>query len=110
MEEKNRYELFISEIKNKKEVWLLKAHDGLYAMFEDNKNQTYLPVWSGKDDAIKSATDDWDGYTPDNMSMGEFSEWLKELKDDAILIGISPDESGQSMILDPMELRKILVS
>jgi hypothetical protein len=103
MDEKSRYEFFISEITTNKEVWLLKAHDGLYAMFEDNNNQTYLPVWPGKSYAEQFASDDWDNYTTESMGLTEFLNWMKELKEHDILIGAFPNENGQSMAIDPME-------
>jgi hypothetical protein len=101
-----RYSFFIQEIIKNKAVWLLKSHDGLYAMVEDDKNQTYLPVWPDNKSVEKFATDDWEGYMPEQMSLGEFLDWMQELKTDEILIGVYPDVNMQSMAIDPMDLKK----
>jgi hypothetical protein len=104
-----RYAYFIKEIITHKEVWLLKAHDGLYAMVEDNNNQTYLTVWPDATMVQDFVTGDWEEYIPERMGLAEFLDWMQELKDDGILIGVFPDAAMQSMAVDPMELKKLLI-
>jgi hypothetical protein len=105
-ENSDRYVIFLNEIIAQKAVWLLKAHDGLYAMVEDNNNQTYLPVWPEEKSLKEFATDDWEGYMPERMNLAEFLDWMQELKTDEILIGVYPNSQMQSLAVDPMELKK----
>ena len=104
-----RFEYLVSEIITHKKVWLLKAHDGLYAMFEDANNQAYLPIWPGEADAARFSADDWEGYIPEEMAFGEFLSWTDELKEDNILIGAYPNENMQSMSIDPTEFKQRLL-
>jgi hypothetical protein len=105
----SRFQHLLQEIKEKRMVWLLKASDGLYAMFEDDKEQAYLPVWPSESEAEKFSADDWEGYSADGMTLTEFLSWMQELKEDGILIGAYPDEDMQSMAVDPIELKKYIL-
>jgi hypothetical protein len=103
-----RYEYLINHAAKHKEVWLLHAVDGLYAMFEDQTGQQYIPVWPEKEYASSYAIDDWDGYSSDRMGLGEFLDWLKELKNDMIFIGVFPDSNFQAIPVDPLVLKQQL--
>lgn len=104
-----RYEYLINQAVKNKEVWLLHAIDGLYAMFEDENDFQYIPVWPEKRFADTYAEGDWEGYTSDRMGLGEFIEWLQELKDDNIFIGAFPSANLQALSVDPLDLKKRLV-
>ena len=104
----NRYELFISKVKEAGEVWTLVAHEGFYAMFEDENENSLLPVWPDKESADICATDDWADYTPESMVIKEFREWLIELKEDLVLVGVFPGTDHTSYSIDPLQLNKRL--
>ncbi|HEY4787615.1 MAG TPA: DUF2750 domain-containing protein [Bacteroidales bacterium] len=104
-----RFEYLIRKIVQNREVWLLHAIDGLYAMFEDENENQYIPVWPEKEFADSHAIGDWDGYTADSMGLGEFIEWLQELKNDEIYIGAFPNSNMRAISADPIDLRKRLV-
>ena len=103
-----RYEFLIKMVNFKKEIWLLQTEDGLYAMFEDNENKSYIPVWPEKKFAEAFAIDDWDGYVAERMGLGEFLDWMSELKEDEIMIGAFPYEVSNSMGIDPIDFKKVL--
>jgi len=103
-----RYEYLIKNATQHKEVWLLHAIDGLYAMFEDQQGQQYIPVWPEQVFAASYAIDDWEGYSSQRMGLGEFLDWLKELKNDEIFIGVFPDNNFQAIPVDPITLKKQL--
>lgn len=105
-----RYAFLLTTIIDKKEVWLLKAREGFYAMFEDSEEHSYLPVWPEKSYADTYATGDWDEYESEAMALAEFMEWLPELKEDTILIGAFPNAASQSMAIDPLAFKKQLIS
>lgn len=103
-----RYAYLIEEVQSKNEIWLLQTPQGLYAMFEDNAGVSYLPVWPDSQTAALFATDDWEDYSPARMGLPEWLEWMKELKNDQIIIGAFPDAQLQVLAVDPLEFRKVL--
>lgn len=108
MTDAERFELFVSEINTNRMIWLLQAKPGLFALLEDNRENTYLPVWATEEEAKEAAKDNWEGYTADFMGFGEFLEWLKEFEEDLIDIAISPDKDGRILPMKPEQMRKIL--
>jgi hypothetical protein len=106
--DKERYDYFIEQALEHQEVWLLQAQDGLYAMFEDDEAKQYIPVWPANEFSSFYATGDWEGYQSERMSLREFIDWMQELRDDQIFIGVFPDESMHAMATDPIALKKQL--
>ena len=103
-----RYKYLITTVIETKEIWLLQAKDGLYAMFDDTSNQQYIPVWPGKENAEKHITDEWSDYKPVAMKLFEFANWMTELKTDNVLIGAFPDANMQAIPIDPLEMKEHL--
>ncbi len=92
-----KYNNFLIKVREKGEIWLLQATEGMFAMIEDNSGQEYMPVWTEKDGAQSFANDDWYGYTPNKMSLFEFMGWLKELDKDQVDIAVSPELSMKTI-------------
>ena len=108
--EQERYDYFIEHVKLHKEVWLLQAQEGLFAMGEDDNGKQYIPVWPAKEFSDTYATGEWEGYQSEHMELKEFIDWMQELRDDDIFIGIFPDILMHSIPTDPIKLKKQLKS
>ncbi len=108
MSDQERYKYLVDSILLNKQVWMLQAIDGSYAMFEDPKEQSYVAVWPDKESTMPFAIDDWEGYEPNRMGIGEFLDWMHELKNDNIMIGAFPNSAMQSLAVDPLEFKKQL--
>jgi hypothetical protein len=106
--DQDRFKYLVDAVKINKEIWLLQSEQGMFAMFEDDKSCSYVAVWPEKELAIPFAIDDWEGYSPARMGIGEFINWLKELKNDQIMIGAFPNTNMKSLAVDPLELKKLL--
>lgn len=104
--DEDRFRYLINSMVKHRELWLLKEREGFYAMFEDDEARSYIPIWPDQESAAFFATDDWEGYLPDRMGIGEFLSWLDELKQDEIFIGAYPNTSMQSLSVDPVNLKK----
>ncbi|HBF88981.1 MAG TPA: hypothetical protein DDX39_10105 [Bacteroidales bacterium] len=103
-----RYQYLIDKAVETKTVWLLKAIDGMFAMFEDDKGQEYLPIWPEKEFTKFYVQDDWEEYEAEEMKIYEFLNWMQELSDDKILIAAFPDENNKVIPIPPLEIRKHL--
>lgn len=99
---------FINEVSHRKEIWLLQADSGMFAMLEDDNDQSYLPVWALESEASEAISGDWLHYAPEKMDLREFNQWMHELDEDGILIGVSPDEHGKVLPFKGEDLRKML--
>jgi hypothetical protein len=103
-----RYEYLVDSILRNKQVWMLQASDGSFAMFEDANGNSYVAVWPDNESAAPFTIDDWEGYIVARMGIGEFLDWMNELKADGILIGAYPNQSMQSLAIDPLDFKKQL--
>lgn len=101
LNDNERYEYLISTVKEKKEIWLLMANEGMYAIFEDNQAKQYIPVWPERKFALEFANDTWKDYKPELMNLNEFKTWLYELKKDEILIAAFPGLNMKTIPIEP---------
>lgn len=95
----NKLEQFIASIKETRKVWLLEAKEGFFAMLEDNKGESYIPLWESEVLAKNAAQGDWEGYTVADMGFSELMHWLRELAKDEIDIAVSPEAEGEIMAI-----------
>ncbi len=102
----DRYNYLIHHIAKFKEIWLLKERDGMYAMFEDEKGNSYIPVWPHKELAEEYAVEDWEGYISERMELSEIMEWMDELHEDQILIGAFPNAQMQALAVSAADFKK----
>jgi len=108
MSNQERYNYLVDSVLQNKQIWLLQSSDESYAMFEDANGQSYVAIWPDKESAVPFAIDDWEGYTPARMGLGEFLNWMNELKKDGIMIGAFPDSAMHSLAVDPLDFKKQL--
>jgi len=103
-----RLEFFLHEVVENELVWLLQADDGLYAMVEDEEGNSYVTVWPTQDTCTSASIGDWTTYSAGSMDIKEFLNWLKELKDDDVRVGVYPDSNGRILPFDTLGLKKII--
>lgn len=99
-------ESFLKVIAETRQVWLLEAMTGMFAMLEDNDGNSYIPVWESEELARKAAVEDWEDYKVTEMGFSELAVWLKELTRDEIDIAVSPEKDGQIMAIASANFRK----
>ena len=103
-----RYKYLVDSILLNKQIWMLLASDRSFAMFEDTSGQSYVAVWPDRESSLPFAIDNWEGYTPARMALGEFLDWMNELKNDGIMIGAFPNSAMLSLAVDPLDFKKQL--
>lgn len=99
-------ESFLEVISETRQVWLLEAMTGMFAMLEDGDGNSYIPVWESEELAKKAAVEDWADYKVTDMGFSELVVWLKELSRDEIDIAVSPEKDGQIMAIASSNFRK----
>jgi hypothetical protein len=102
-----RYNYLIQEVVKNKEICLLQAMDGMFAMLEDSTGQEYIPVWAKSDHAARYATEDWQDYTPIAMELFEFNSWMKELNDDEVKIAAFPNSPDRIIPVDALHIKRL---
>ena len=104
----NKLENFINAILETRQVWLLEAKEGFFAMLEDSEGDSYVPVWESEESAKKAAQGDWSGYTVTTMGFSELQQWLKELANDEIEIAVAPEADGEITAIPSTKFRNWL--
>lgn len=99
---------FITEVRENDMFWLLEAKPGLFAMVEDNDENSYIPVWSSETEAVSNISDDWEEYSVTNMNVAEFLGWMNELHEDQIGIAISTGNGGQMLPMPALTMKQLL--
>lgn len=99
-------EPFLDAISQSRQVWLLEAMTGMFAMLEDGDGNSYIPLWESEELARKAAVDDWAGYQVTEMGFSELAVWLKELTRDEIDIAVSPEKDGEITAIASANFRK----
>ena len=99
---------FITEVRENDMFWLLEAKPGLFAMVEDNDENSYIPVWSSEAEAVSNISDDWEEYSVTNMNVAEFLGWMNELHEDQIGIAISTGNGGQMLPMPALTMKQLL--
>ena len=102
----NTLESFLDVISKTREVWLLEAMTGMFAMLEDADGNSYIPVWESEASAKKAAVEDWSDYEVTQMGFSELAVWLKELSRDEIDIAVAPEKDGGIMAISSANFRK----
>lgn len=102
---KNTVEQFINAILDTKTVWLLQAREGFFAMLEDNRGNSYIPLWESEESASKAAQGDWESYNTASMGFSELAHWLGELVKDEINIAVAPEADGKITAISSDRLR-----
>ncbi len=106
-----KLEEFVAKVAETEVVWVLEKEDS-YATatsleFEDDEGEPVevLCFWSEESMAAVCTKDDWDGYVPVEIPVGDFLEnWCIGMDNDMILAGIDFDEELLGDELDPLEL------
>ncbi len=106
-----KLEDFIAKVTETEVVWVLEKEEG-YATassldYEDDEGDPaeVLCFWSDKALASICSKDDWEGYTPVEISLGDFIEnWCIGMDHDLIMAGLDFDEELLGDEIDPLEL------
>ncbi len=100
---------FVEQAKTSRTLWLLQAAEGQFALLGDDSNVSFIPVWTDENTASKAVQDEWEGYQSVDMGLSEFINWMDELDEDGILVGLNPNEDSKVVAINAVVLKKSLL-
>jgi hypothetical protein len=104
-----RFDYFMNEVCEKKEIWILvNPEEKFLKIFSEDENFDYLPVWSNADVAKAYTKDSPDSLVPKVIPLPEFfKKWVTGLSKDGLNVGVFPTKSDMTVwIMDPTELKE----
>ncbi|WP_371188652.1 DUF2750 domain-containing protein [Thalassotalea maritima] len=110
--ETEQFTPFVDMVNEEEKLFALQAEDGEWvvcdsAFYED---ADVMPLWGSAEDANKFCVDEWADYQVAEIPLETFlEEWVSDLNDDGVLIGVNwqLDENAEEM--DAIEFAKLLV-
>jgi hypothetical protein len=115
----NNHQLFIEKVSAAKLVWGLKNKQGwANSHSSDDEDIDVVPFWSDRALAKVSARDDWKGYTPTEILLGDFLEnWCVGMAENDTLVGtnwdanmVGAESEALSLALEILQRLKIINS
>ncbi len=104
-----RMNQFFNSVASELKIWLLV--DELGSVLLTAEDEDCVPVWPTQAHAEQWATDEWEGFKAEAISVAKWkSRWTQGLEGDELSVIIFPDQQGEGIVLFPdefeFELRK----
>ncbi|PWI33287.1 DUF2750 domain-containing protein [Vibrio albus] len=104
-----RMNQFFNTVANDLKIWLLVDEHGSVLLTADDED--CVPVWPTQAHAEQWATEEWEGFKPEAISVAKWkSRWTPGLEEDELSVIVFPDQQGEGIVLYPdefdSELRK----
>ena len=97
-----RFNLLFKTVSESKKIWLLIDEHGSVLLNTDDEE--CVPVWPTEAHALQWATEEWEGFTAEPISIAKWkSRWTMGLEQDDLSIVVFPDEQGEGVVLYPDE-------
>lgn len=99
----DRYAHFVKVVADREEIWGL-YDDGWASALTDDGGEVF-PIWPTREYAALCAEEEWCGYAPQSISLGEFMDvLLPQLSKDGILPAVFFTPSGNGVTPTVAEL------
>ena len=109
MDGEDRYEYFLDQVVETREVWILVNGDSRFLKIaSDDGDVEYLPVWPASDFASAYARGE-DSLTPRSIALPDFfRRWVPGLTGDGLEVGVFPGADGTVWLTESEELKRDL--
>ena len=101
----NALSAFLTQVKPSQVLWALQDKESEDWVVLDSiayENTEVIPLWSSAELAQQHCIEEWDNYTPCEISLSDWFEfWLEDLSQDNVIVGV--DWQGDDEYLE-MEL------
>ena len=103
-------ETFINEVKDSGLLWgLLFEDEWVVCDSQEGSDIDVMPLWSSEQAAKKLCCDEWSEYEPASITLDEFfDEWVNDLQEDGVLIGVQWDSELVGFEVEAMEFAQTL--
>lgn len=105
---------FLAQSKTSQSVWALQdkeSEDWVVLDSPNFENAEVMPVWSSKSLAETHCVQEWQAFTPSEISINDWLDyWLEDLKDDDIVVGVNWAEEGDIVELEVTDFSQALAS
>ena len=79
-------------------IWLLIDEHGSVLLNTDDEE--CVPVWPSEEHALMWATDEWEGFKAEPISLAKWkSRWTRGLEEDELSLVVFPDTNGEGVVL-----------
>ncbi|MCA2015537.1 DUF2750 domain-containing protein [Vibrio tritonius] len=97
-----RMNQFFNAVATDLKIWLLIDEHGSVLLSADDED--CVPVWPSQEHAALWATDEWEGFQTEAISVAKWkSRWTQGLEEDELSIIVFPDAQGEGIVLYPDE-------
>ncbi len=109
MDGEERYDYFLSEVGEEREVWILvNTENRFLKISSEDDGVEYLPVWPAQEFAAEYANGA-DDLSPKSISLPDFfRKWVPGLTKDGLDVGVLPGLDKTVWITEPEELKRDL--
>lgn len=84
---------FLVQVKPSQMLWALQdkaSEDWVVLDSIAYENTDVMPIWSSTELAQQHCIDEWENYTPCEISLSDWLEfWLEDLNEDGVIIGVN---------------------
>lgn len=103
MSAEQRYDHFIQQCVELKQVWGLSSTEGWVIL--PDEGEEHFPVWSHAELATQWAAGEFADCQPQAITLTEWLEkWLPGMAEDGLLAAVCPNQEGDAIVLDAQEL------
>ncbi|MCE0494269.1 DUF2750 domain-containing protein [Vibrio sp. DNF-1] len=93
---------FFNRVTKELKIWLLVDEHGSVLLTADDED--CVPVWPTQSCAEQWATEEWEGFTTEAISVSKWkSRWTMGLEEDDLSVIVFPDQQGEGIVLYPEE-------
>ncbi len=105
MSAEQRYDYFISQCAELKQVWGLSSDDGWVIL--PDEGEEHFPIWSHAELALQWAAGEFADCQPKAVALDEWLEkWLPGMEEDNLLAAVCPNQEGDAIVVAAEELRE----
>lgn len=103
---------FVATVNEEAKIWALQNADGDWVVCDsaEFERADVMPIWSNAETAKQFCVDEWHDYNAASIMLEEFlEEWIADLNEDGVLLGVEWQIQGECAELDAIEVAKLIV-